>query len=221
MSNLIKHLPKYYSKSAVMAAVLLPHENELARIVAKVEDTEKQMIISEATSALDRYEQDLCIETNHTESYEVRRSRILAKLRGLKTITKTALKNVVKTYIDGIVTIEERSNDFVVDIKFVTRKGIPGTMSDIEKAVDEVIPAHLYVNYIFTYRTWDDVYEFIGTWDSVSAYTWDGLSTKEILQNLYIDEDTQRVYYRSTNDGNATLIFDTDGRPYARYYEGE
>ena len=63
--------------------------------------------------------------------------------------------------------------------------------------------------------------EFIGTWDSVSAYTWDGLSTKEILQNLYIDEDTQRVYYRSTNDGNATLIFDTDGRPYARYYEGE
>ena len=221
MSNLIKHLPKYYSKSAVMAAVLLPHENELARIVAKVEDTEKQMIISEATSALDRYEQDLCIDTNHPESYEVRRSRILAKLRGLKTITKTALKNVVKTYIDGIVTIEEHSNDFVVDIKFVTRKGIPGTMSDIEKAVDEVIPAHLYVNYIFTYRTWDDVYEFIGTWDSVSAYTWDGLSTKEILQNLYIDEDTQRVYYRSTNDGNATLIFDTDGRPYARYYEGE
>ena len=204
-----------------MAAVLLPHENELARIVAKVEDTEKQMIISEATSALDRYEQDLYIETNHTESYEVRRSRILAKLRGLKTITKTALKNVVKTYIDGIVTIEEHSNDFVVDIKFVTRKGIPGTMSDIEKAVDEVIPAHLYVNYIFTYRTWDVVYEFIGTWDSVSAYTWDGLSTKEILQNLYIDEDTQRVYYRSTNDGNATLIFDTDGRPYARYYEGE
>lgn len=221
MSNLIKHLPKYYNKSAVMAAILLPHENELARIIAKVEDTEKQMIISEATTALDRYEADLCIETNHTESYEVRRSRILAKLRGLKTITKKTLINVVKTYIDGIVTIEEHSNEFTVDIKFVTRKGIPGTMSDIEKAVEDVIPAHLYVNYIFTYRTWDDIYEFVGTWDAASVYTWDGLSIKEVLQNLYIDEVTKRVYYRSTNDGNATLIFDTDGRPYARLYEGE
>lgn len=221
MSKLIKHLPKYYNKSAVMAAILLPHENELARIIAKVEDTEKQMIISEATTALDRYEQDLCIETNHTESYEVRRSRILAKLRGLKTITKNTLINVVKTYIDGIVTIEEYSNEFTVDIKFVTRKGIPGTMSDIEKAVEDVIPAHLYVNYIFTYRTWDDIYEFVGTWDAASVYTWDGLSIKEVLQNLYIDDVTKRVYYRSTNDGNATLIFDTDGRPYARLYEGE
>lgn len=204
-----------------MAAILLPHENELARIIAKVEDTEKQMIISEATTALDRYEQDLCIETNHAESYEVRRSRILAKLRGLKTITKKTLINVVKTYIDGIVTIEEHSNEFTVDIKFVTRKGIPGTMSDIEKAVEDVIPAHLYVNYIFTYRTWDDIYEFVGTWDAASVYTWDGLSIKEVLQNLYINEVTKRVYYRSTNDGNATLIFDTDGRPYARLYEGE
>lgn len=204
-----------------MAAVLLPHEKELERIIAKVEDAEKQMIISEATHALDRYEQDLCIETNHSESYEVRRSRILAKMRGLKTITKTALKNVVKTYIDGIVEINERPDEFIIDIKFVTKKGIPGTMGDIEKAVDDVIPAHLYVNYIFTYRTWDDVAEFVGTWDDVSAYTWDGLSTKEILQNLYIDTETKRVYYRPTNDGNATIIFDADGRPYARFYEGE
>lgn len=221
MSNLKKHLPKYYSKSAVMAAVLLPHEKELERIIAKVEDTEKQMIISEATHALDRYEQDLCIETNHMESYEVRRSRILAKMRGLKTITKSALQNVVKTYIDGIVKVEEHPNEFTVDIKFVTRKGIPGTMDDIKKAIDEIIPAHLYVNYIFTYRTWDDVEEFINTWDMVSAYTWDGLSTKEILQNLYIDAETKRVYYRPTNDGNATIIYGTDGRPYARFYEGE
>lgn len=221
MSNLKKHLPKYYSKSAVMAAVLLPHEKELERIIAKVEDTEKQMIISEATHALDRYEQDLCIETNYTESYEARRSRILAKMRGLKTITKATLENVVKTYIDGIVVVDEHPNEFTVDIKFVTRKGIPGTISDIEKAVDEVIPAHLYVNYIFTYRTWDDVYNFIDTWDDVSAYTWDGLSTIEILQNLYIDPETKRVYYRPTNDGNAIIVYDTDGRPYARFYKGE
>jgi len=220
LSKLIKHLPKYYNKSAVMAAVLLPHENELARIISKVEEAEKQMIISEATTALDRYEKDLGIQTNHTESYEARRSRILAKLRGLNAITKTALVNVVKAYIDGIITIKENASDYTVDIKFVTRKGIPGTMSDIEKAVSEVIPAHLYVNYIFTYRTWDDVYEFIGTWDAASAYTWGGLSIAEILTNLYIDEETKRVYYRATNDGNATLIFD-NGRPYARYYEGE
>lgn len=221
MSNLIKHLPKYYNKSAVMAAVLLPHEKELDRIIAKVRDTEKQMIISEATYALDRYEQDLGIETNRSESYEVRRSRILAKLRGLQTITKTALVNVIKTYIDGIIKIEEHPNEFIIDIKFVTRTGIPGTMSDIEKAVEEIIPAHLYVNYIFTYRTWDDVADFIGTWENAAAYTWDGLSTKEVLQNLYIDAETKRVYYRPTNDGNATIIYGPDGRPYARLYEGE
>lgn len=220
MDNLMQYLPRYYGNSAVMAAVLLPHENEMERILAKVRDTEKQMILSEATHALDRYEQDLGIDTNPTESYEVRRSRILAKLRGMKTITRTALTDLVKTYIDGIVTVEEHPAESTVDIRFVTRKGIPGTMEDIEKAVEEVIPAHLYVNYIFTYRTWADVEAFIGRWDDVAAYTWDGLSTKEILQNLFVDQTTRRVFYRPANDGNATLIFDTDGRPYARLYEG-
>ncbi len=52
MYDLIKHLPKYYSKSAVMAAILLPQEKELERIIGFVEDAEKQMFISEATTAL-------------------------------------------------------------------------------------------------------------------------------------------------------------------------
>ena len=217
MYNLIKHLPKYYSKSAVIAAILLPQENELKRILAAVEDAEKQMFISEATTALSLYEADLGITPNLSEDYDTRRNRILAKLRGLGTTTPAALERVVKTYIDGIIRIEEKPSEYTINIKFVTRKGVPGNLSNIEKEISEIIPAHIYVNYVFTYRSWNDVANLIGTWGDVAQYTWDGLATKEVLECLYIDPDTSRVYYRATNDGNAILIYDS-GRPYARPY---
>ncbi len=217
MSNLIKHLPKYYSKSAVIAAILLPHESELKRILTAVEDAEKQMFISEATTALSLYEADLGIITNLSEDYDTRRNRILAKLRGLGVTTVSGLEKIVKTYVDGIIRIEEKPSEYTVDIKFVTRKGAPDNLSNIEKEISEIIPAHIYVNYIFTYRSWNDVAELVGTWNDVAGYTWDGLATKEALECLYIDPETSRVYYRATNDGNAILIYKS-GKPYARPY---
>lgn len=217
MDSLIKHLPKYYNKSATIAAILLPHENELKRILAAVEEAEKQMFISEATTALSLYEADLGITPNIAEDYETRRKRILAKLRGLGTTTVAALERVVKTYVDGIIRINEKPSEYTINIKFVTRKGMPGNFDMIEKEIGEIIPAHIYVNYVFTYRSWNDVAELVGTWDEVAQYTWDELATKEVIQCLYIDPDTSRVYYRATNDGNAILIY-RSGRPYARPY---
>ena len=217
--NLTKHLPKYYSKSVVMAAVLLPPQNELQRISEQIEETERQLFINEATTALTRYEKDLGIITNNNEAYDIRRSRILSKLRGLGTVTNAMLINVVKSYIDGIVKIIETPNEYKIGIKFISKKGVPTGVSDVQRAVSAIIPAHLYVEYIYTYRTWDDVLTFIETWNAVRGHTWEGLSTMEIIQNLNIVSGY--VFYRPTNDGNATLVFDDDGKPYARSYEGE
>ena len=202
-----------------MAAVLLPPQHELERISEQIDETERQLFINEATTALSRYEKDLGIITNSNETYEIRRSRILSKLRGLGTVTNAMLVNVVKSYIDGIVKIIETPSEYKVGIKFISKKGVPAGLSDVQKAVSAIIPAHLYVEYIYTYRTWNDVLTFIETWNAVKGYTWEGLSTMEIIQNLNIVDG--HVFYRPTNDGNATLIFDDNGKPYARPYEGE
>lgn len=216
MFNLIAHLPRYYSKSAVMAAILLPHEEELQRIADTVEVAERQMLISEATTALSRYEQDIGITANESEDYDTRRNRILAHLRGKGTVTLDMLRTVVGTYIDGIVQIEESPSEYTIYIKFVTTKGIPANLEQVKAEIADIVPAHLYVEYIFTYRTWNDVANLVGTWNDVAAYTWDGLAAMEVLTNLRIADG--QVFYCPNNDGNAMLVYE-DGKPYARLYE--
>ena len=215
--NLIKHLPKYYSKSAIMAAVLLPQQTELQKISEQIDEAKRQLFINEATTMLYRYEKDLGITTNNNETYEARRSRILSRLRGLGTITNAMLTNVVKSYIDGTVEIIETPSEYKVGIKFISKKGVPTGMVDVQEAVSAIIPAHIYVEYIYTYRNWNDVLTFTETWDAAKNYTWEGLSTIEIIQNLNIVNGC--IFYRSTNDGNATLTFSDAGKPYARPYE--
>ena len=213
MINLKKHLPQYYAKSSAMADILNPIEQEIAAEDEYISLVNNQMLISTATVMIDRYERELGIDVNTADSYEVRRNRILAKLRGLGTVTRDTIERIVRTYVDGIIEITEDYSNYTLSIKFITHKGQIANIDNIKKSISEVMPAHIKVDFIFTYRTWNDVASVIGTWNDVAQYTWDGLATTEVLTPLNIEDD--KVYYRPKNDGNATIIYDENGKPFA------
>ena len=200
-----------------MSQILQSQQNEIDRISDSTDDAGNQLLVSTATYALARYEKDLGIPVNDSDAPDVRRKRILSKLQGIGTITLAEIQRIISMYIDGVVTVTENFSSYTVDIKFISHKGVPDNIDAIKNAIAEIIPAHIKVNYIYTYRTWDNVKTIVGTWNDVKEYTWDGLKTTDILTNLYIDE-SNKVYYRPFNDGNAILIYE-EGKPYARLLE--
>lgn len=221
MYNLLKYLPKYYMRSVIMAAIMTSHEAELQKAADSFVESANQMFITKATTALSQYEVELGIAPNEAESYEIRRNRILSKKRGFGAVTLKTLEDVITTYIDGKVKVSIDYQNYTITVKFLSQKGIPTTINDVIFAVNEIIPAHLKVEYEFSYRSWNDVAQHIGTWNDVAHYTWDGLATTELVKCLYVDTETDRVYLRPDNDGNAILVYDENDNAYARIIEDE
>ena len=215
MSNLIKHLPGYYRQSKVMREVLKGLEAECKNLSGNVTDTENQFFIILADRELQRYEQDLGIVVDNTLSDEARRGRILSRLRGTGTVTKEMIRNVANSFVNGEIDIIEQPNDYTFVVKFISKKGEPPRIDDVKNAIEMIKPAHLAVEYIFTYRTWQEVLNLILDWQEVKSYSWYSLMTfdSEILNKLYVENGL--VYYRAEGGGNA-FIFYYNGKPYAR-----
>ena len=216
MSSLLSYLPDYYQKSAVMKALTDSADAELSRLSGSAKDTAAQMTVRTADRLLSRYENDLSIVPRECETPEERRGRILSRICGRGVVTADTLKTVVETFVDGVVKVTEKPSENTVTVTFITCKGEPARMEEIKTAVNEIIPAHLAVEWVYTYRTWNDVLS-IGTWDDVSAYTWDGLATFDVVKDLYVEDEN--VYYRG-GDGNAVLIYENQ-KAYARMTEEE
>lgn len=60
-----------------------------------------------------------------------------------------------------------------VQISFPEVSGIPDGYEDMKKIIEEILPAHLGIEYVFWYVTWGMMEEKFPTWASLeSGYTW-------------------------------------------------
>lgn len=71
---------------------------ELDGVWFTFDDILDQCFIDRATWGLDIWEEELALKTNLTDSYEVRRSRIKAKLIGTGTFTKQNILNLANAF---------------------------------------------------------------------------------------------------------------------------
>ncbi|MBG9774209.1 putative phage tail protein [Brevibacillus laterosporus] len=122
-------------------------------------------------NALDQYTWDGLSEASVVlVPYEDRRSAIRARLRGTGTVTKEMLKNVVESFTNGEVEVIEDNEHYAVTIKFVSNVGIPANYDDAKRAVLEIIPAHIGVEFTNEYSMWQDVGKT--TWGNLASYPW-------------------------------------------------
>ena len=206
-------MPSYYKKSRVMNEILVSLENELTRLKNTVELTENQFFVILSDKNIDLHEQDVGLVSDPTADIETRRGRVLSKLRGTGTVTKTMMKNVAASFINGDIEITEYPSEYFFSVKFTSRTGIPYNISDIQNMIEEIKPAHLAVEYIFTYKLWQDIMSILNNWKTVNTYTWELLLSFEILMNLNITD--AGVYYCPDGTGNARVVWDGN-RAYAR-----
>ena len=188
-------------------------ESEFQRLKDKVTLTENQFFVILSDENITLHEQDVGLAVDTNADLDTRRGRVLSKLRGTGTVTKTMMKNVAASFVNGDIEIIEYPSQYCFSVKFTSRTGVPYNIADIQAMIEEIKPAHLAVEYIFTYRLWEEVLATQSTWETTNNYTWENLLCFEIQYNLNITDNG--VFYCPDENGNAYVIWE-DNKAYAR-----
>lgn len=153
--DIIKQLHKIERKDPFINEMAGSIGQYLDKTDGEIDDYKDQIDIEKATWALSNYERELGIPTDSSKSLEDRRSVIIAKLRGMGKIGAREIKLVAESWVNGEVDV--RFIDGVIMIKFNSDVGIPVSINDLKNEIQNIIPAHLPVNYEFKYLTIQEV----------------------------------------------------------------
>jgi len=143
---LIEYLPSFMQNSNIYKSIFEADEVEIIEFEDAIEDLEKQLNIDTATWALEIYEKDLGIETDSAKPYSERREVVKSKERGTGKVDADLIKKVADAYANGDADV---TFDGTVNITFTSVYGTPENISDLEKVIKEIKPAHL--DYILIY----------------------------------------------------------------------
>ena len=126
------------------------------------------------------------------------------------------MKNVAASFVNGDIEIIEYPSEYCFAVKFTSKTGVPYNIADIQAMIEEIKPAHLAVEYIFTYRLWQDILDEIQIWTAAKNYSWEWILTFEVKSNLSISD--AGVYYCPDGNGNGKIIWNNN-KAYARRNE--
>lgn len=172
--------PEYFRSDRTFLALLQAEGGEFDQIRASMNDILAQFYVETATDwGLDLWEQMLGLTSYAGKPLDQRRSRIISKLRGMGTVTVHLIKNVAESYVYGTVEVTEHPELYSFTIKFVDPIGIPPNLDDLKEAIEEIKPAHLAVEYQFTYTVWGELTNWGKTWGELNTLglTWGDLMT--------------------------------------------
>ncbi|QZY56718.1 putative phage tail protein [Crassaminicella profunda] len=138
---------------------------------------EKELFIQSAKNiGLRKQEEIYGIETDINKLVEYRRSYVKSLMISDGIPTPDLVKKVAESYVNGEIEIIERFNEYIVIIKFISKKGIPPNFEDCKKVLRQIIHGHLEVKYEFTYTVWHELIN--KTWGSLLSSTWGDLRTR-------------------------------------------
>lgn len=175
---MLGYCPRYYEASRVFRAYLQAVGAELDLLAQGVGEVLAQLFAATATSwGLDIWEQELGLTSYAGKPDEHRRSRVISKLRGYGTVTVSLIKTVAESYVYGTVEVEEQPESYTFVVRFIDPRGIPPNLADLQAAIEDLKPAHLAVQYQFTYTVWGDLLTWGTAWSDVAGLTWEQLKT--------------------------------------------
>ncbi len=178
MTDLMSYFPYYYENSPEFRALQEAYGPECESVRAAVEDFKAQLVLSTATWGLQYWESAFGLTPDRSLSYEARRENVRAKWRSRGVVTKEKVRLVAESFAGGEVDVQVDAQNYLVSIKFVGLLGVPANIDGLTRTLDEIIPAHLIWNYIYTYNTWGDLAPY--TWENVASYTWGGVKEADL-----------------------------------------
>jgi len=107
VKDIIRRLPNPVKAGPNLEKLIEIISAQLNKLLDTVEQVREQREIGKATFSLSRWERDLGITPPAGQPDEERRSVILAKLRGIGTVTRDMIKTVAESFVNGEVEVIE------------------------------------------------------------------------------------------------------------------
>lgn len=153
-------MPDFYKKdlwlNAVLDAVTARGNAEVQRIL----DLSHYNDFSRLNGAwLEYYEKLLGIKVDETKSLNDRRAQVMALWKTSEKPTKELLQAICNGWQNGAVTIDYDADTGTITLTFASEYGIPKDIDALKRAMANVVPAHLLINYNFKYLLIEDVHE--------------------------------------------------------------
>lgn len=167
-----------YRRQGVYTAGELKGEGEaLDGVLASLDELEREAMLDTAEGwGLEKVEENLS-HRPVAQTPAAKRSALSALLRiGGDSFTVDALNDNLKGCgLNAVVS--ETGETGVVEVRFPDVPGIPDGFQQLKEIIEEILPCHLQVNYVYWYITWRLVEERFSTWGDIEAggYTWGGL----------------------------------------------
>ncbi|WP_068616456.1 YmfQ family protein [Paenibacillus tuaregi] len=155
--EMLSFLPGYYETSRVMKADMDAKGAELDSLYAAMDETLDQFFVKTATWGLGRWEAELGIPPEPGKPVEQRRALVESRLRGAGNFTGRLVKNVAESYDGGTVNVTFAPAEYSFTIRFVDTIGIPPNLEDLKAVIEEIKPAHMAVEYEFSYLLIRDI----------------------------------------------------------------
>ena len=172
------YFPIFVRKSEYLSNLLVAINTSDNKIHEAIQDLALQFNVSTATWGLDVYESELGILGVADKPIEERRQLILSKLRGAGTVNANMIRAIVDSYVPNckVDIIFESST---ITIKFIDTKGIPANIGDCENSINEIIPCHLGLEFVYLFNTWKQLEDTKKTWAYYEGLnkTWEQVST--------------------------------------------
>lgn len=142
--KLFDYIPTYYKKSKFVKALFEAYENMLDGLRRKRDETRRNALVVTASERLELHEKDVGLLIS-ADSDEVRRARVISRLRGWNTVTCEEIVRLAEAYGFENVSVDEHFGEYMFTIN--TNAQSSSIFDDMREAVSEVKPAHLGVGY--------------------------------------------------------------------------
>lgn len=177
--NLFQHLPQdQYNQEPSIVEFQQAIEKEGVALGYAVEDFFLQLSPHTATWGLSFYEEEYGIQPDEQKPLTLRRERLLAKMRGRGTTSKSLLKIVTSSFYNGEVEIREHSEENWFELIFISHDGIPERLDDLKEIISEIVPAHLGFEFTILFNTHAYLSQF--PHEFLAGYTHDELRIKRL-----------------------------------------
>ena len=144
MRELMSYLPAHYKSSAEMVAIQQAIGQEMRLTWNHRDDLLLQLDPHTATWGLNYWESAFGLQSDDAMQVELRRNRVIARIRGMGTTSVTRLQSVVETFCPGCdVSVIEHYGNYLVEIGLTITDQEVQDESGLIEMVDLIMPAHL------------------------------------------------------------------------------
>ena len=179
LERMVSSAPDYYRYSEVFTGIQSAIGAEFSNREASADDLLQQLFITTATWGLRYWEEALAIQIVEADGYEIRRSRVLSKWRGVGNFSAALIKAVAEAYSNGEVDVMVDIPAYTVYVIFTGNRGIPPNLEDLQNVIANIVHAHLGTEYVFVYMTFAELEAAGKIWNDIdaAALDWDGFES--------------------------------------------